>query len=200
MAPPDASDGPSTSGGIQYRAYRDEVDLPVVMALIDADLSEPYTIYTYRYFLHSWPKLCYLAYDGDRAFGVVISKMDMHKDRMRGYVAMLVVDKAYRGKGAGSELAKMAIQEMIRDGCDEVVLEAEVVNTGALKLYQALGFVRDKRLHRYYLNGMDAYRLRLVVPREGAQHKAGEGLMQLGGGGDVSLDAVATTEMQPMAV
>lgn len=43
---------------------------------------------------------------------------------------------------------KMAIREMIAKGCEEVVLEAEVSNTGALKLYQALGFVRDKRLHR----------------------------------------------------
>ena len=30
----------------------------------------------------------------------------------------------------------MAIREMISDGCEEVVLEAEVCNTGALKLYQ----------------------------------------------------------------
>jgi|LauGreSBDMM110SN_4_FD.fasta_scaffold25222_1 hypothetical protein len=30
----------------------------------------------------------------------------------------------------------MAIQEMIRDKCDEVVLEAEICNAGALKLYQ----------------------------------------------------------------
>ena len=83
---------------------------------------------------------------------------------MRGYVAMLVVDKAYRGKGAGSELVKMAIREMISDGCEEVVLEAEVVNTGALKLYQGMGFIRDKRLSRYYLNGVDAYRLKLLLP------------------------------------
>lgn len=51
-------------------------------------------------------------------------------------------------RNAGSELVKMAIREMIAKGCEEVVLEAEVSNTGALKLYQALGFVRDKRLHR----------------------------------------------------
>ena len=39
-------------------------------------LSEPYTIYTYRYFLHQWPKLCFFAYDGDKAFGTVVCKMD----------------------------------------------------------------------------------------------------------------------------
>lgn len=42
----------------------------------------------------------------------------------------------------------MAIREMIRDGCEEVALEAEVCNSGALKLYQAMGFIRDKRLSR----------------------------------------------------
>ena len=39
-------------------------------------LSEPYTIYTYRYFLHQWPKLCFFAYDGDKPFGTVVCKMD----------------------------------------------------------------------------------------------------------------------------
>ena len=32
---------------------------------------------------------------------------------------------------------------------DEVVLEAEVTNKGALGLYQNLGFIRDKYLIRY---------------------------------------------------
>ena len=43
----------------------------------------------------------------------------------------------------------------------QVVLETEVTNKGALRLYENLGFVRDKRLFRYYLNGVDALRLKL---------------------------------------
>jgi hypothetical protein len=43
----------------------------------------------------------------------------------------------------------------------QVVLEAEVTNAGALRLYENLGFVRDKLLPKYYLNGNDAYRLKL---------------------------------------
>ena len=35
---------------------------------------------------------------------------------------------------------------------------------GALRLYQNLGFVRDKRLARYYLSGNDAYRMKLLFP------------------------------------
>lgn len=49
---------------------------------------------------------------------------------------------------AGSSLVKLAIQEMIKNGAEEVVLEAEVTNKGALKLYENLGFIRDKRLHK----------------------------------------------------
>ena len=49
---------------------------------------------------------------------------------------------------AGSALVKLAIAEMIKGECEEVVLEAEVTNSGALALYQNLGFIRDKHLHR----------------------------------------------------
>lgn len=47
----------------------------------------------------------------------------------------------------------------------QVTLEAEVTNKGALALYGRLGFIRSKRLFRYYLNGVDAFRLKLLFPR-----------------------------------
>ena len=31
------------------------------MALIDSELSEPYSIFTYRYFINNWRNLCFLA-------------------------------------------------------------------------------------------------------------------------------------------
>jgi len=43
------------------------------------------------------------------------------------------------------------------------VLEAEIDNLAALQLYENLGFIRDKRLHKYYLNGHDAFRLHLLL-------------------------------------
>ncbi|XP_057289044.1 N-alpha-acetyltransferase 30 isoform X4 [Pezoporus wallicus] len=87
---------------IRYVQYESELQMPDIMRLITKDLSEPYSIYTYRYFIHNWPQLCFL-----------------------------------------------------------VVLETEITNKSALKLYENLGFVRDKRLFRYYLNGVDALRLKL---------------------------------------
>lgn len=43
---------------------------------------------------------------------------------------------------------RKVIDEMIREGIDEVSLEAETTNVGALRLYENLGFIRDKRLQR----------------------------------------------------
>lgn len=54
-----------------------------------------------RYFLHTWPKLCFLAFHQDHCFGTVVCKMEPHKELMRGYIAMLVVEKAFRGLGIG---------------------------------------------------------------------------------------------------
>jgi peptide alpha-N-acetyltransferase len=76
---------------------------------------------------------------------------------------MLAVDKDYRKKGLGSMLVQKAIEAMKEDGCDEAVLETEVINGGALKLYENLGFIREKRLHMYYLNQGSAYRLKLYL-------------------------------------
>ncbi len=46
--------------GIRYVEYKDETQMPLIMNLITKDLSEPYSIYTYRYFIHNWPYLCFL--------------------------------------------------------------------------------------------------------------------------------------------
>ncbi|GAN09311.1 N-alpha-acetyltransferase 30 isoform X1 [Mucor ambiguus] len=146
---------------IKYSEYKSELQLPEIIHLIENDLSEPYSVYTYRYFIHNWPNLCFLAKDGDKYVGVIICKLDRHKDRLRGYIAMLAVAKTHRKMSIGSNLVKMAIHAMKDMNADEVVLETEFTNQGALGLYQRLGFIKDKRLYRYYLNGVDAFRLKL---------------------------------------
>ena len=54
--------------------------------------------------MHNWPQLAFLAYDGDHCFGTVVCKMDVHREQMmRGYLAMLVVEKPYRSLGTGEQ-------------------------------------------------------------------------------------------------
>ncbi|XP_054828738.1 N-alpha-acetyltransferase 30 [Eublepharis macularius] len=160
-APPEEEDATGDLT-IRYVRYESELQMPDIMRLITKDLSEPYSIYTYRYFIHNWPQLCFLAMVGDECVGAIVCKLDMHKKMFRrGYIAMLAVDSKYRRKGIGTNLVKKAIYAMVEGDCDEVVLETEITNKSALKLYENLGFVRDKRLFRYYLNGVDALRLKL---------------------------------------
>lgn len=149
---------------IYYHSYKSENEMSSIMSLISGTLSEPYSIYTYRYFIHNWPDLCFLCSNRqtNELIGSIVSKLDLHKKVLRrGYIAMLAINKEYRRKKIASKLVLMSIREMIKRGCDEIVLEAEVTNDAALNLYENLGFLREKRLYRYYLNGVDAYRLKL---------------------------------------
>ncbi|CAF1036423.1 unnamed protein product [Rotaria sp. Silwood1] len=149
---------------IYFHSYQSEKQMSSIMSLISSTLSEPYSIYTYRYFIHNWPDLCFLCsnLETNDLIGAIISKLDLHKNSLRrGYIAMLAIKQEYRRKKIASTLVLMSIREMIKRGCDEIVLEAEVTNHAALNLYENLGFLREKRLYRYYLNGVDAYRLKL---------------------------------------
>lgn len=121
--------------------------------------------------------------DADKLIGVVICKLETHRSgTFRGYIAMLAVQEEHRGKGIATKLVCMAIDAMkernadeVRLGClfyflstrltllYQVVLETEVSNTASLRLYERLGFLRSKRLHRYYLNGNAAFRLVLYL-------------------------------------
>ena len=65
---------------------------------------------------------------------------------------------------SGKQLVRRAVAAMAAAGADEAVLEAEATNAAALASYERLGFLRDKRLARYYLNGADAFRLKLRLP------------------------------------
>lgn len=50
----------SAQDDTSYVSYESELQMPDIMRLIQKDLSEPYSIYTYRYFIHNWPQLCFL--------------------------------------------------------------------------------------------------------------------------------------------
>ena len=103
--------------------------------------------------------------------GVIVCKLEAHSSHspatFRGYIAMLAVASAHRGKGIATKLVRMAIDAMAEKQADEIVLETEDSNTAAMRLYEGLGFLRSKKLHRYYLNGSSAYRLVLSLRRIG---------------------------------
>ncbi|KAH8861153.1 N-alpha-acetyltransferase 30A [Schistosoma japonicum] len=121
---------------ITFRQYIGESDLNSIIHLISKDLSEPYSIYTYRYFIYNWPELCLLAVNKQKiCVGAIVCKTEAYFDVKRGYIAMLAVEENHRRMGigiiafhlnqfsfnnVGLRLVDLAIQLMFLDNCGEV--------------------------------------------------------------------------------
>jgi peptide alpha-N-acetyltransferase len=76
--------------------------------MMKESLSEPYPIYTYRFFVHKWPELTLMAWYEGECIGCVVSKLENEQKpdsiRYRGYIAMLAVDSTKRRCGLGRKL------------------------------------------------------------------------------------------------
>ena len=125
---------------IRYVVYNDEAQLLDIQRMAEKDLSEPYSVFTYRYFLNNWPELCLCCYvDSDelcstehgKMVGTILCKIDYETDPdgetiKKGYIGMLIVDTTLRNRGIGLKLSMMGIEKLIRMGCESIILETEV--------------------------------------------------------------------------
>jgi hypothetical protein len=58
--PPSKSPLGSELRYVQYHSSKEADYLSAIRQLISTDLSEPYSIYVYRYFLYEWGDLCFM--------------------------------------------------------------------------------------------------------------------------------------------
>lgn len=63
VTPASAAPLPTELEYVQYSHDLEEKYLPSIRSLISRDLSEPYSIYVYRYFLYQWAHLCFMVSD-----------------------------------------------------------------------------------------------------------------------------------------
>lgn len=149
--------------------------MEAVMKMFGEELPEPYSVFTYEHFLSGWPCLGILlfGFDGEKApetptaggdlIGAIVSRVTWNPRRLnfRGYIAMLAVRPSWRGHRLGQRLVKISVEVMKKLKASEVVLETPIHNERAIKLYTDMGFAKTKFLTRYYLDGSDAFRLKL---------------------------------------
>ena len=146
-----------------------------IIKLINENLSEPYSVYVYIYFLKNFPELCYYIEDCSESkeiIACIIGKYDEHKStKMRGYIGMLVVKESKRGESMGKYLIHKILNKFIELKCDDVILETQCNNTSALSLYKKFGFICLKKYKNYYNEnetGRDAFMLILgLTPKAG---------------------------------
>jgi ribosomal protein S18 acetylase RimI-like enzyme len=100
------------------------------------------------------PELWKVAWDGDQVVGMVRSYISEaeNKDfkRKRGYTEEISVRRPWRRKGIARALLTRSIKMFIEMGMEETALGVDTENpSGALKLYQDVGYTEEKRFITY---------------------------------------------------
>lgn len=92
------------------------------------------------------PDLWFLAFDGEQLAGIALCRADPERPGV-GWVDILGVRRAWRGRGLGLALLRHAFREFGRRGFERVVLGVDGNSpTGAQKLYERAGM---RVLHRF---------------------------------------------------
>jgi mycothiol synthase len=145
--------GPVWADGVAVRAYAD-ADGERVQALLDDEYAGWDRDYVARSH-EGWLSFMTKQGDFDPALWFLVERDDelvacaLHwkEHQGRGWVKDIVVRKSERRHGLGKALLQHGFREYAARGADRVGLKVDATNpTGALQLYERLGFVTDQRL------------------------------------------------------
>ena len=100
------------------------------------------------------PSLWRIGWEGDQIAGLVINTVPVdanaHFGRQRGYVDMVAVRRPWRRRGLARALLADGLRAMRDAGLTSANLGVDTENpTGALRLYEDLGFAPEKRFASY---------------------------------------------------
>ena len=131
---------------------RDDVDR--VVAIERASFAMPWSRGAFVYELEqNRAARCWVCRDD----GQIVGYLCLWEIRDEIHITNLAVDPAQRRRGIARHLLTEILVDARRRGVRTVFLEVRTTNTGALSLYQALGFqVIGRRKGYYYDTGEDA--------------------------------------------
>jgi len=103
------------------------------------------------------PDLWVVAWDKAEVVGMVLSFIDEKENeeygRKRGIMKLVAVRRPYRGKGLARALIGRSLRTLKECGMSEVILSVDTEElTGALKLYESMGFKMIKQFFIYRKN------------------------------------------------
>lgn len=80
-----------------------------------------------------------------------------------GHIVSVAVDLRHRRKGIGTALLTSVIQQLMKEGVQEVHLEVRKENMVAILFYERMGFRRFSEIKHYYPDGEDAWVLKRAI-------------------------------------
>ncbi len=81
------------------------------------------------------------------------------------HLISIAVIREHQRSGVGTALLENLIMLLRRHAIEELWLEVNLENKGAIELYENFGFARVMILENYYSNGSAALRMRLSLSR-----------------------------------
>lgn len=100
----------------------------------------------------------FVAVSGKEMFGNLVLLLRAGSANARIY--SVVVSPQARGLGIGNRLVESAEKATKREGRSAVTLEVRANNAAARALYAKRGYIEERRLPRYYDDGVDGVRLK----------------------------------------
>jgi [ribosomal protein S18]-alanine N-acetyltransferase len=150
----------------------DRDDIPGVIDINMKALPEHYSDYFYYEILAEFPDTFLVAELGGRLVGYVMCRVEYGFSHLRrlglarkGHIVSIAVVEEHRGKGIGTRLVLTAHDELVKKSATECYLEVRISNTGAIGLYEKLGYKTTGRLEAYYKDGEAALLMASPVPR-----------------------------------
>lgn len=148
--------------GLEVRPVRPEQYAALLEAMNEAFLDHwsyvPFTAEQFQKLVlddpHTDSTLWHVAWAGDEVAGMVLNYVNPDENaeqgRQRGWVSTVCVRRPWRGRGLARALLTRSLQTLQACGMTEAALGVDAENrTGALRLYEGMGFQVNKRFTTY---------------------------------------------------
>ena len=116
-----------------------------------------------RYFMKLPSADGMVAEDGERVVGFILTE----ENPPLAHVITLDVAESHRRQGVGSALLAESEKNLALRGVRTILLETATDNEPGVAFWQRHGYRIEATLKRYYLQRMDAYEMRKILPGVG---------------------------------
>lgn len=147
-----------------------EEDLKGIMRIERACFREDrFDIGTVRTFLRRNDSFVVVAVEGDVVVGAAMCVCSART--ARGRIASVAVLEERRRGGTGADLLEASEEELRKRGVGTAVLEVDVGNESAVKLYASHGYEVKGTVRDYYSRGRDAFYMEKCIAMSGRRVK-----------------------------